>query len=205
MVPLAVGEQRPRLILHDELLQHGNQMLQRIPFGIFQIQRMHPLVDRMVHAELHAGTLHGIPQLHAEVAVRPHVPGVPVPGVGGGVEAEAVVMLGNEVDVFGTRFFEQLRPFAGVKELGCEVADEVGVLKLFAVDAVVEAPRRMVGCFELPLIPFGILTAAGVGGDGVETPVDEDAELGFSEPGGNGTGVEGLPVVFVKHSGTSSE
>ena len=57
-----------------------------------------------------------------------------------------------------------------------------------------------VGVLELLPVPLGIVAVARVGGDGIQPPVDEYAELGVAEPLRDGAGVERRPVVFV-HAG----
>ena len=204
VVPLAVGEQSGGLILCDQFLQHRVQVLQRVFFRILQVQRVEPLVHRMVHAEAHTGALQRGFQLHAEIPVGADIHGVPVPGVVGFVHAEAVVVLADEVHVLRAGALDDVRPLIGVEQLRLEHPGEVLIAEVFAVDPVVELPRLGGGVLDLPHVPLRVVAFFGESGHGIDAPVDENAEFRVREPFRHGTGVQGFPVVFVLHRSGSS-
>ena len=112
-----------------------------------------------------------------EVAFGAHLAGAPGGDVGV-PHGEAVVMLGYGDDVFCAGGFEEGGPFVGVVVGDGEEGDEVLVAELVGRAVVLGVPRHVGGVhvLDVPLVDAG--------GDGVEAPVDEDAELGGVEPRG---------------------
>ena len=89
------------------------------------------------------------------------------------------MVFGNGHDEVGSRLTEQLRPLGRVEGVRGELRDEVLVAEL-----VLRTVRRPV---VLELWPVLLVHPARVpliaeGGDGVDAPVNEDAELGVAEP-----------------------
>ena len=200
MIPFAVGKERIGLVFFHQLLEHGMQVLKCVALGVLEVERVVPLVDRMIDAKAHGRAVERVLELAQEVAVGADVDAVPVPGVVGLVEAEAVVVLGDEIDVARAGLDEYVRPAAGVEQLGGEALYKVLVASVFAVNAAVERRGLAVWILELLPVPLGIVAVARVGGDGIQPPMDEDPELGIAEPLRDGAGVERRPVVFV-HAG----
>src|SRR5579859_6090560 len=100
-------------------------------------------------------------------------------------------MLGDGDDVFCASFLEEAGPGGGIEMLGFEERNEIFVAE-FILRAV---SRDMV--FKFP--GFGPVHFAGIpfgaeGGNGVNAPMDEDAEFGVLVPLGNFVLFEGLPV-----------
>lgn len=93
------------------------------------------------------------------------------------------MVLGGEDVVLRSGVPEQLDPGARIELLGCEPRDEVVVVEVLAVDIAVVGVRRVVRVLHLVPVPLGVLLAdRRPGGHRVDTPVDEDPELGVLEP-----------------------
>ncbi len=86
---------------------------------------------------------------------------------------------------------EEVDPFVGVEFFGAEHGDEVFVAELGerAVGGDLMRVGGAAGDVDVAGVPL-----VGEGGDGVDAPVEEDAELGVLEPGGSAVGGEGVPV-----------
>ncbi len=112
-----------------------------------------------------------------EVALRAHLAGAPGRDVGV-PHGEAVVMLGDGDDVLCAGGFEERGPLVGVVLGDGEEGDEVLVAELVRRAVVLGVPLHVGGVhvLDVPLVDARR--------DGVEAPVDEDAELGRVEPGG---------------------
>ena len=93
MFPLAVCKKSRRMIIFHKLLEHGNEMLYGVFFGVFQIKRMIPLINGMINAEAHVSFIKRCFKLTAEIPVRAYVNAVPERSVLGFIKAVAVVML----------------------------------------------------------------------------------------------------------------
>jgi len=107
------------------------------------------------------------------------------------VRLEAVVVLGDGDDVLRAGVVEEGGPGVRVKVLGFEFGNEVlvaeGGLGTVGGDVMLELGRVLdVHVAGVPLVAEA--------GDGVEAPVDEDAELGVLIPGGDLVVLEGAPV-----------
>jgi hypothetical protein len=87
-------------------------------------------------------------------------------------------MLGYGDDVFGAGVLEELRPLVGAVVGDGEEWDEVFVTEFVRRAVVLGVPGYVGGIhvLDVPLVDAR--------GDGVEAPVDEDAELGGIEPRG---------------------
>ncbi len=120
-----------------------------------------PIGDGVVEAEGDAAGVAGVGEHGDDVALVRGVHHVEV-GLLGVPEAEAVVVLGGEADVFHAGVLEDVEPGVGVAFGGVELVDKG--LVLGAGDAA--APLFL-------LVP---------GVDGVEAPVDEEAEALLEEP-----------------------
>src|SRR6202020_1728484 len=147
-------------------------------------------------AEVEAAGAGGLFEFADDVAVRAHAGGVPGGHVGV-VHGEAVAVLGYGDDVFGSGAGEETDPGAGVESLGFELRDEVFVaeLRLGAVGGYVMLEGGVAGDIHVARIPL-----VGEGGDGVNAPVDEDAELGVAEPVGGLIAGERAPGGLIEGS-----
>ena len=174
-------------------------MLYGILLGIFEIERMEPLINRMVDAELNIRLFERGFQLAAEIPVGSDINAVPVPRIVALEHTEAVVVLRNEVYILCAGLFKELRPLVGIKKLRLEAADKVLILRSGGIHPVVELARGAVLVAYLLHIPLGILPFFGIRRHGIETPVDEYAELRIREPIRHMAAVERFPVIFVMH------
>lgn len=174
-------------------------MLYGILLGIFEIERMEPLINRMVDAELDIRLFERGFQLAAKVHVRSDIDAVPVPRIVALEQAEAVMVLRDEVYILCAGLFKELRPLVGIKEFRLEAADKVLILRSGGIHPVVELARGAVLVAYLLHIPLGILPFFGIRRHGIETPVDEYAELRIREPIRHMAAVERFPVIFVMH------
>ena len=77
MLPLTVGKKRVRLIFFDYLFEHGYQMLNGIFLRVFEIERVIPLINRMINAELNVRLAQSVFELAAKIPVRTYVNAVP--------------------------------------------------------------------------------------------------------------------------------
>ena len=127
---------------------------------------------------MQAGGLDGPGQLADDVAPGAHFRRAPV-GKAAVVHRESVVVFGHGHDIAGPGRLEQRGPFPGVEFLGLEKRDEVLVaefgLRPIGLQVVFVLGRIL--DIHLARIPF-----AAEGGDGIDAPVDEDAELGVEIP-----------------------
>ena len=90
-------------------------------------------------------------------------------------------------EVLRARISEEINPLLRVKSRGGEIGDEVVVDNVRAVrlEVVLVGFRGVIGLVELPPVPFGVgffVALVSPGGDGVDAPVDEDAEFGVVVP-----------------------
>ena len=82
--PVAVRPDDFRVVLRDELVQLGAGLLAykvlRAPLGrlVREVQRVEPLEQRVVYAEVEAGAAHGGREVAQKVVRRPDVVRVPV-------------------------------------------------------------------------------------------------------------------------------
>lgn len=118
-------------------------------------------------------------------------------------------MLGSKSDIFGTGAGEDVGPVIGVEEFSAELRGEILVVEIGSVLLLMVGPGAGFNGFGAAFfalghcvpIPFGVSEFAGdhgrIGRDRIDTPVDEDAELGFVEPGRIGTLVDGFPSGLV--------
>ena len=111
------------------------------------------------------------------------------------------MVLAGDDDVLRSGLAEDAGPLCWIKEFRLEVRSKVLVLEIFAIDPVVEVPDlAAVAIGVVPvLIPLGVGARVTEGGHRVDTPVNEDAELGIVEPIGCLVGIERLPgrLVFI--------
>ena len=68
-------------------------MLNGILFGVLDIKRMEPFINRMINAEFNVALFAGILEFTAEISVRTNINAVPVPCIFLLEKAEAVMML----------------------------------------------------------------------------------------------------------------
>ncbi len=178
-------------------------MLLDVTLFVGEPERVVPLVQRIVDTHVQALGAAGLHEVERDIAFGADIHGIPraSPGLVGllvAPEREALVVLAGERDVLGARAFEDVGPMSGVVKLGAEHGGEIEVWEIGPVDAIVKLTRGGVGLVERVPIPFGVHGLAlgfhgRVRGDGVDAPVDEDAELGIGVPGGGRGRVDGFP------------
>ena len=110
-----------------------------------KIQRVVPLVQRIVDSHPESLRAHGGGQVAEQVAPGADLDGVPraSPGPGGLLarpQGKAFVMLRGERDIFRARPCEDVRPVIGVEQFGAELRREVPVIVVRAVHALVVVP-----------------------------------------------------------------
>ena len=131
-------------------------------------------------AEVEATGAGGGGELADDVAVGAHKGGVPGGHVRG-VHGEAVAVLGDGNDVAGTGLLEEVEPGVWVEVLGFEHGDEVFVAEggLGAVGGDLVFVGGVAGDVHVAGVPL-----VSECRNGVDAPVEEDAELGVLKPGG---------------------
>ena len=132
-------------------------MLHRILLGILEKERMKPLIDRMIHAEFYIRLFERGFKLAAKVSVRSDIDAVPVPRIVALEQAEAVMVLRDEVYILCAGLFKELRPLIGIKKFRLEAADKVLILRSGGIHPVVELARGAVFVAYLLHIPLGVL------------------------------------------------
>jgi len=115
-----------------------------------------------------------------DVPTRSHLRRVPCRH-GRVVHGEAVAVLGDRNDVLCACAGEEIEPHIRVEVLRAEHRDEVFVaeLRLWAVSGNVVLKRRAAGDIHVARVPL-----VSECRNGVDAPVNEDAELGITEPAG---------------------
>ncbi len=180
-------------------------------------ERVVPLEQRVIEAELHRCSLHRRLQFADEVAPRPGIHTVPraakgLVGVLVRPEAETVMMFARQDDVACTGLRKQLRPRRGIEVLRLEQIAELVVTEVRAIHArvIIRNCRRLrvavagTGLVLKPvLVPFLVRSHRRPRRHGVRPPMDEDAELRIPEPLRNGPRVERFPrrLVFLSRGG----
>mgnify|MGYP000344961181 CR=1 FL=1 len=131
----------------------------------------------------------GLGQVADDIAPGPHADGVPLREAAV-VHGEAVVVLGHRHLVAGAGLLEEGRPPIGIKSFTPEEGNEVLVaeLRLGTVGGPVVGELARAGPVHVARVPL-----VAKGGNGVDAPVDEDAELGVEVPLGNGVALQRLP------------
>ncbi len=172
----------------------------------------------IIDTETQPRRAHGIRQLADDVARARPVLLVRI-GHGGGPQAETVVMLGDEDDVFGAGIGEGLGPVGRIPSLqpvqetgaeilvGCVVVGrgmEFRAVALRHLDRVpVPFAIRRLGDGDVVLVAEGLRDRSGFrreGGDREQAPMDEDAELGILEPLRHGMRGERVERGFIGHA-----
>src|SRR3990172_9817001 len=105
-------------------------MLIHITRDIGLVARVEPLVEGVVEAHFDPPAPDRLGQVSAEVTVWADIDAVPVPAVRTRPETEALMMLGGEHDVLGTRPREDVGPLSRIEKLGLEHGGEILVLEL---------------------------------------------------------------------------
>ena len=132
-------------------------MLHRILLGILEKERMKPLIDRMIHAEFYIRLFERCFKLAAKISVRSDIDAVPIPRIVALEQAEAVMVLRDEIYILCAGLFKELRPLVGVEKLCLKAADKILILRSGGIDPVVEFARLAVFVAYLLHIPLGIL------------------------------------------------
>ena len=159
--------------------------------------RVRPFGQRVVEAHPQSIVAHRRGQLLHDVAVRTACHAVPFGLEFAVPQTVAVVVLGDEDHISRTGILEKFRPIVGIPKfcvpIFCEflvlVEDGLGGVGVIAHDA------HPFGLFlHQPAVePLAVALFRGVGGHGVESPVDEDAEFRVLEPLWVAALVEGFP------------
>ena len=141
-------------------------------------------------AEMEAFGTNGDGELADNVTMRTHLGGGPVGDVGG-VHGEAVVMLSDGDDVASASVFEELGPFLRIPFGGGEERDEILVAE-FVLGAEALNVFGEGGIFLL-------IHVAGIplvlrAGNGIDAPMNEDAEFGILIPLRHLEAAQGIPV-----------
>ena len=199
-VPFAVAEDDGRLIAGHHVLELREEVLVDEPLAVAEPERVVPLVEGIVEAELQPAFSRRRRELGHQVAVRPGLDGVPGPApiaarLGAGPEAETLVVLRGGHDVPRPGAGEDIGPLVGVEQFRTEFRGEVLVVERFAVVLLVELPPNVVRLLVMHIVPvpLGILSGLAPGRHRVHAPVDEDAEFGVAEPLRAGAFVERFP------------
>lgn len=111
---------------------------------------------------------------------------------------EAVVMLGHRHDVLRARLFKEVQPLPGIKLLPLEQGNKVLVSKrlMVAIGLFVMGIFRCPFEVHVPGIPL-----VSKGRNGVNAPMDEDAELGVVIPFGGLVVAQRFPCVRIRAVG----
>ena len=209
-IPLAIAEDDVGLVASYQVFELRDHVLVDVAWFVGEPERVVPLVERKIIAHLEAFVADRSREIAEDVAPGAGLDGVPgtAPGCAGffaGPQSEALVMLGSEGYVFGTRAGEDVGPMIGIEEFGAKLRGEILVVKVGSVSLLMVGPGARFNGFGAAFfavghrvpIPFGIGEFARndwrVRRDGVDAPVDEDAEFGFVKPGRIGTLVDGIP------------
>ena len=209
-VPLAVAEDDRRLVARDQVLELRDHVLADVLRPVGEVQRVVPLVERVVVAHLEVLAAHGLGQVAEQVPPGADFHRVPRAAPGGrGLAAwpqrEPLVVLGRQDHVLRAGALENVRPVIGVEQLRAKPRGEVAVEEVGPVHLLVVGPRAgFDGACAVLLalrhgvpVPLRIGQLAGehrcVGRHGVDTPVDEDPELGLGVPSRRRPAVDGLP------------
>lgn len=177
-----------RLAANVEFVRFGHGRPVEIAFGhwlahvgvdIASMPHEPPVFGAVVRCgEMQPMAFRSLAQFAEDVAMRPHIVGVPA-GQFTAVHLEAVMMFGYGHVVPGAGFAEQVEPGVGVEAFGGEQGDEILVpeVLLRTVCGAMMIEFRVAFDVHVARIPF-----VAVFGNGVKTPVGEDAELGVGEP-----------------------
>ena len=106
-------------------------------------------------------------------------------------------MLRGQDHVASARPHEDIRPLIRLEQFGGESRGEVLILEILAVVLDVKLPRRAIRVLQGIPIPLSIAPLGPPRRHGIDTPVDENAKLGFVKPGGDGARIQRFPVGFV--------
>ena len=139
----------------------------------------------------------GVTQLPQHVAMRTGFEGVPVRQFAT-VHLIAVMMLGDREVVARACGGEQIEPLVRIEPFGGEHRNEIPIAErvLWTIGVHVVFEFRVALDVHVARIPF-----VAVFGNGVETPVREDAEFGIGEPCRDRSLAQRLPGVGVGPGG----
>src|ERR1022692_2327963 len=133
------------------------------------------------------------PDIHRVPGASPRLIGLLV-----APQREAFVVLRGQRHVLGAGALEDVGPMVRLVEFGAEHGGEIEVGEAGAVRAVVEFAGGGIRLLERVPIPLGVHRLAlgvdgGIRGHRVDTPVNEDAELGIDIPGRAGARIDRFP------------
>jgi hypothetical protein len=89
-----------------------------------------------------------------------------------------------------------MRPFFGIIKLWFELIGQLLLGKISVFLFLILYPIG-IAAVKAVLIPFGIFTFFAVARNGIDSPMDEDAEFGVHIPLGDGPLVKGYPVRLI--------
>ena len=140
--------------------------------------------------EMQSSGAGGLGEVADDVAMRAHFNGRPI-GEVGVVHGKSVVVLGDRDYVLGAGAFEEINPVGGVPFFGAEFGNEIFVADIFqrAVISLEVFIRRVARPVHVVGIPF-----IHRPGNGINSPGDEDSELGVFIPLRVYKVAEGFPV-----------
>ncbi len=141
-------------------------------------------------AKVQAVAARGRFQFADDVALRPHLGGVPI-GKARVVHGEAVAMLGYRNYIARAGLREEIEPRIGVEMLRAKHGDEVLIaeFRLRPVGCDVVFERGSALHIHVARVPF-----VSECRNGIHAPVDEDAELGVAKPVGYAIAGERIPI-----------
>src|SRR5262249_9743540 len=114
-LPLAVAEDDRRLVTDDNVLELRHHVLGHIAWFVAKVERVIPLIERIIDTHLQAFGTHCFREVAQQVAVRTQFNGVPWPTPSFGrlfarPQREALMMLGSEGNVLRAGALEDIGP-----------------------------------------------------------------------------------------------
>src|SRR5579875_4202821 len=187
MLPLTVSPENRRMITIHEVFHLRNHVVRYVAVEVVKIEWIIPLVKRVIEPHFQPVRHNRPAQLSGKVLMRTHVDAVPVPVGGAGPQAESIVVLRCQYDVLRAGINKQFGPLIGIKQLCFEAAREILVMEILSVVAQVERPRRAVPVVHVVPVPLSVGLAGlrmGISEcrNGINSPVDKDAELRLIKP-----------------------
>ena len=198
VAPLAIGEKDGRFVFGNQLLELGNHVRIDVSANVFirvnvpAVYVAFPFGQGVVEAHFEAFFADGLGQFAADVALRPDFYGVPIWRILARPKAKAIVVFRDQKHILRPRFLEQICPFVGIPKFGFPHRRKVFILKVFAINSLLESLAVVVG-HQAAIIPFGIAFETGVSWHGIHAPMDENAQFGVGEPLRIAPLVDGFP------------
>ena len=134
-------------------------MLGEVALLIAEIQRVVPLVERIIEAHPQPFSHHRLGQIAGQVAVWAHVHAVPVPARWAWPKAKALMMFRSQNDITRTCTCKQVGPLIGIVELGLKLARKILVLEVRPIVEQMKRPRGPVLVLHVIPIPLCVRLA----------------------------------------------